>query len=83
MLNKISLLETKIALNPSQKLVSGGTDLFVQQPDNLLVKEINFIEDMVKPKIQIIEDQLIISGSATIQDFHLFLKENKNILVSR
>ncbi|MCW8849316.1 MAG: FAD binding domain-containing protein [Melioribacteraceae bacterium] len=81
MLNEISLLETKIALNPSQKLVSGGTDLFVQQPDTLLAKEINFIEDIVKPKIHIIEDQLIISGSATIQDFHLFLKENKNILV--
>lgn len=80
MLNDISVLEGEEKINPSNQLVSGGTDLFVQQPDNLLIKEINFIEQFVEPKIKIIDNELIISGSATIQDLHLYLAEHKTIL---
>ena len=80
MLDELSVTDTEININPSDQIVSGGTDLFVQQPDNLLVNEISFIEQIVKPKIKIIGNQLNISGSATITDLHLFLRENKTNL---
>lgn len=80
MLNDISISSTERNINQTNQIVSGGTDLFVQQPDDLIKKEIKFIEDIVKPKIQINEDQLNISGSVTIQDLHLFLVANKTNL---
>ena len=84
MLNDISGLETKININPSDQLVSGGTDLFVQQPDNLLEQEIHFVEQIVKSEIKVIENQLVISGSATIQELKEFLEEgNTNLKLEK
>ncbi len=55
-------------------LISGGTDLFVQQADYLLESDVDFIENIVKPNIELKEDKIIISGSATVEDLNDFLK---------
>lgn len=75
MLNKLSFnngasLTTK---QERKKFISGGTDLFVQQPDQLLDSNIELIENIVNPKIESTNNKLVISGSATIEELKHFL----------
>jgi xanthine dehydrogenase small subunit len=50
-------------------IVSGGTDLFVQQGDVIAGKEINLISELVNADtIKIQNDECIISASATVAD---------------
>ena len=63
----------------NQQYISGGTDIFVQQPDDMLSRNIKPIEDLVKPYINISGQQLIISGSATIADLQHFANKNTSL----
>ena len=74
-LNKISFNNvTEINANLNKpKFISGGTDLFVQQPDKLLDSDIELIENTVQSKIEIKQNKIIISGSATVEELKLFL----------
>jgi len=60
------------------QLVSGGTDLFVQKPDELLNKTFQIVESIIPPRINIIENQIVISGSTTVNDLQKFI-QLKNI----
>lgn len=68
----------KEEIGNNAQLVSGGTDLFVQQADKLLNKNILIVENIVPPSISIIKDTIVISGSATIFDLQTFV-QSKNI----
>ncbi|MCP5064327.1 MAG: (2Fe-2S)-binding protein [Ignavibacteriae bacterium] len=60
------------------QLISGGTDLFVQKPDELLNKTFQIIENIIPPSISIIRDKVVISGSATVADLQKFI-QSQNI----
>ncbi len=62
------------------KIISGGTDLFVQKPDQLLDSDIELIENIIKPNIEISENRIILSGSAPVEDFKDFLIINTSLL---
>lgn len=59
------------------QFISGGTDLFVQQPEELLKKNLELIENIIPQKIEIVENKLNISGSTTVNQFAIFIISQK------
>lgn len=77
--SKLNLLnENKQSGNnfKNKHLVSGGTDLFVQKPDELLHCNIQLGEQLIDPDIKISENTIVINGSATVTDFQNFIEQN-------
>lgn len=67
----------------NNKYVSGGTDLFVQQPNELLNKNISLIEKIVEPYVKISNNNIIISGSATVEELKSFIENNTNLNLNK
>lgn len=61
-------------------LISGGTDLFVQKPDDLIECDIEIIENLIKPEIWIDNDHLFISGSSTVEDLKSYVSSHQTNL---
>jgi len=62
------------------QIIAGGTDLFVQRPDELLHKKNIFSENLIPPGIKIESSQIVISGSATVSDLQIFLESQSHII---
>lgn len=64
------------------KLISGGTDLFVQVPENMLQIRSQISENIIDSNVWSENNQIFISGSATVSDFEKELsgKLNKTFL---
>lgn len=61
--------KTYTAYDGNKLIVSGGTDLYVQQGDVIAGKEINLIIELISDeKIKIVNDDCIVSASATVAD---------------
>lgn len=67
----------------NERYISGGTDLFVQQPNELLNTNISFIENIVEPYINISDNNLIISGSVTVEELKDFVDNNTNLNLNK
>jgi xanthine dehydrogenase small subunit len=64
-------------INDEVQYISGGTDLFVQKPDELLNTNVRIIEDLIESRIGIHENRVIISGSATVEELQNFIDTHK------
>jgi xanthine dehydrogenase small subunit len=62
--------EEKIIVDGEDKIISGGTDLFVQQPDELLDKKIVFGNELYNNFITETEDEIIVGGQVTFEQMN-------------
>ncbi len=69
-------IKTPIDKNNEIQYISGGTDLFVQKPDELLNTDTRFIENTIKPYLHIANNRIVISGSTTIEEFYKYIEAN-------
>jgi xanthine dehydrogenase small subunit len=64
-------------INGEIQYISGGTDLFVQKPDELLKRNVQIIENLIEARIGIHENRVIISGSVTVEYLQKFIDTHK------
>jgi len=68
-LKQIQKPQVHINYEGTKLIVSGGTDLYVQQGDVIAGKDINLITELINDeKIKIQNDECIVSASATVAD---------------
>lgn len=65
-------------LDDYDKVISGGTDLFVQVPENMLNTISQVSENIIDSNVWSTNNQLFISGSATVSDFEKELSGKLN-----
>jgi len=75
-LEKINSASKQKKSKEFSQLVSGGTDLFVQKPEDLLESEIEIIENHIEPEVRAEDDRIFISGSASVLDLESFVNSN-------
>lgn len=51
------------------RIIGGGTDLFVQRANSLLNENVSFIKNFEQNKIQVINNECVIGASSTIEQF--------------
>ncbi len=71
-LKSIRVKKEKVKSNSNVQFISGGTDLFVQKPDIILESDVKFIHEEVPRRIELKDNSIIISGSATIDMLNSF-----------
>ncbi|HOP21831.1 MAG TPA: FAD binding domain-containing protein [Gammaproteobacteria bacterium] len=69
---KLATIEPKIPNNHSSNIIAGGTDLYVQKADELLLRNhARFIHSESKSSVKIQNGKCILSANATVSDlFH-------------
>lgn len=60
----------------AQIFIGGGTDLFVQKPDELLSNDINFYFKIPKPKISQNDNEILIHSSTTMEELKEYFEKN-------
>jgi len=75
-LNEIQDVSNEKRYFNNLQIISGGTDLFVQKPTEMLNRKIGLSEDLIDNNIWIEDSNIKISGSSTINDLELFVKNN-------
>ncbi|MCB9250369.1 MAG: hypothetical protein H6613_18375 [Ignavibacteriales bacterium] len=69
--------DKQITSQKSSVFIGGGTDLFVQKPEILLKSNVVFNHSIPKNKIEIVNNELIIPASTTIEEFKNFIQKRK------
>ncbi len=67
---------SEILKSENQIFISGGTDLFVQKPDDLLINEVNFHFNIPKPKILESNKEIMIHSSTTVEELKNYFEYN-------